>query len=178
MLLALSIAAIFIFANKSALNLLVADLSMAPIGVFFLVLAVGICRLPPPGPELYLRMRRKAAPYILVALGAISVLVAMIDVIGDFVMQRADVNGVVTRKYVVRGRRMSDKYYVEINGRRFPTTADIYDWIDPQSRIHAEVGRGSGNIFQAAKLNETFRTDKRMWPAPGAPYVAPGSSFN
>jgi len=39
---------------------------------------------------------------------------------------------------------------MEIEGRRFPTTADIYAQVQPLSRVHATVGRGSGSIFTAA----------------------------
>ena len=67
---------------------------------------------------------------------------------GDFIMERSEVAGVVTNKYV-RNNRYGKYYYVEIEGRRFPTTADIYAQIQPLSHVHATVGHGTGNIFTA-----------------------------
>jgi hypothetical protein len=70
---------------------------------------------------------------------------------GDFIMQRREIAGVVTKKYI-RSRRYGSLYSVEIKGRRFPTTADIYAQIQPLSRVHAAVGRGTGNVFSATTL--------------------------
>jgi len=70
---------------------------------------------------------------------------------GDFIMQRREIAGVVTKIYV-RSERYGRRYYVEIEGRRFPTTADIYAQVQPLSRVHAAVGRGSGNIFSTTTL--------------------------
>jgi hypothetical protein len=69
---------------------------------------------------------------------------------GDFLLDRIEVAGTVTKKYV-RSDRYGRQYYVEIEGRRFPTTADIYAEAQPMTDTHASVGRGTGNIFTMTK---------------------------
>lgn len=70
---------------------------------------------------------------------------------GDFLMERREVAGVVTKKYVSSDYRFGNTYYVEIEGRRFPTTADIYAEVQPMTDTHATIGRGTGNIFKMTK---------------------------
>jgi hypothetical protein len=77
-----------------------------------------------------------------ISLGANGVL----SLSGDFIMQRDETTGTVTKKYI-RNDRFGRYYYVEIDGRRFPTTADVYAQIQPLSHVHATVGRGTGNIL-------------------------------
>jgi len=49
------------------------------------------------------------------------------------------------------GRR-SNFYDVFIDGKRYSTTADIFEKIQPNTRIRAEIGAGSGYIFQVHRL--------------------------
>ena len=64
----------------------------------------------------------------------------------DFVTARREVIGNVTNKYI-RHSRYRASYYVDIEGRRFPTTFDVYDKVSPSTYVHAMVGRRTGNIF-------------------------------
>jgi hypothetical protein len=69
---------------------------------------------------------------------------------GDYLLDRREAAGRVTKKYVrhvLRPNSLTDYYYVEIDGHRFLTTADIYAQIEPATEIHAMVGRGTGKIF-------------------------------
>jgi hypothetical protein len=140
---------IFTYRYQSGLNLLVQDLTLIPGGfcacwggIYLWRNAEKLVRTNPtvvyPKPSAVVGLFMGVG---LAAYGAVSFR-------GDFIVERSEVAGVVTKKYV-RHSRYGNYYYVEIEGRRFPTTADIYDQIQPLSRVHAMVGHGTGNIFTA-----------------------------
>ena len=92
--------------------------------------------------------QKRIAAIACVALGTVAIFIGTFNTLGDFMRERAEINGVVTGKHISHGFRHTTKYYVDIDGRRFAATADIFDQIDPRSRVRVLVGRASGTIFE------------------------------
>jgi hypothetical protein len=92
-------------------------------------------------------LNSKVSAIVCVTMGIALTTYGTVSLSGDFLMERREVAGVVTKKYVRNDYRFGNTYYVEIEGRQFPATADMYTQIQPLSHVHATVGRGTGNIF-------------------------------
>jgi hypothetical protein len=144
--------AIFACRYQSGVNLLVQDLVVVLGGCCGCVAAVYLWRNPDKftlGKATVRRPKFWAAMIFIAGTGFAAY--GTVSLGGDFIMQRREIAGVVTKKYV-RSERYGRRYFVEIEGRRFPTTADIYAQVQPLSHVHAAVGRGSGNIFSTTTL--------------------------
>jgi hypothetical protein len=141
---------VLMFDNRyqSGLNLFVQDLTLIP----------GGCLVCWGGTYLWrnadildrkssLILNSKVSAIVCVTMGVALTTYGTVSLSGDFLMERREVAGVVTKKYVRNDYRFGNTYYVEIEGRQFPATANIYTQIQPLSHVHATVGRGTGNIF-------------------------------
>ena len=129
---------IFAYGNATAGNLLAKDLIFVLIGV-----AVFLLR----------RFSQKVSKArALGFVGVCIILVGAYQVGGDFVLKRAEISGTVTYKHRVHHVRSPDGYNVTINGRSFPTTADIYNRVKTASHVRAAIGHASGTIFEIKQL--------------------------
>jgi hypothetical protein len=144
------IIAILMYGEATETNVFVEDVTYIPGGFALLLFAPYVWRraaalatYTSSSPA-----RKKAAAVACVIFGIGAIFIGTFNTLGDFVRDRIEVSGVVTGKHVTRGFRKSPKYYVEINGRSFPTTADLFDHIDGQRRVRAMIGRASGTIFE------------------------------
>jgi hypothetical protein len=129
---------VFLYGKSTTANLLVENLTFILVGLA-LSLLLPLCKQ---------NSSARAAGLF----GAGMMLLGTYNVSGDFIRDRAETSGIVTRKYVTHGYRGSINYHVVINDRSFPTTADLYDRINPASRIKVLTGRASGTIFDATAL--------------------------
>jgi hypothetical protein len=143
--------AIFACRYQSGLNLFAQDL-MIVLGSFCgCVAGIYFWRNPEKLARSSMVKRPRFWAAMIFAIGVCFAGYGAVSLGGDFIMQRSEIAGVVTKKYV-QNRRYGTLYYVEIGGRSFSTTADIYAQVQPLSRVHAAVGRGTGNIFSATTL--------------------------
>jgi len=129
---------IFAFAKVTEANVLAADVMFMASGIALLWLV---------------RFMKTASTGR--AVGILGIALAMLgtyNVSGDFLRDRIEISGAVTGKYILRGYQGSMDYHVVINGRSFPTTLELYDRIDPESRVKARLGQASGTIFEVRKL--------------------------
>jgi hypothetical protein len=74
--------------------------------------------------------------------------------VGDFVLPRANIDGIVTGfAYETQvpncHRSCVYDYYLKIDGRRYLTTYEIFDRFWDGRRLQGTVGRGSGRILSA-----------------------------
>jgi len=144
------IVAILMYGEATQANVFVEDVTYIPGGFALLLFAPYVWRkaatLATQTSSTPTRKRIASVACVIFGIGAI--FIGTFNTLGDFVRDRVEINGVVTGKHVSRGFRKSTKYYVEINGRSFRTTADLFDQIDPQSRVHAMIGRATRTIFE------------------------------
>jgi hypothetical protein len=160
------ILAIFVYSKATEANLLVEDLTFVPAGLTFFLLSLFIRRNAAnvtAGPNIAATKKQTSAR-ICNLIGGGMIFIGAYNVIGDFLRDRAEIDGVVARKYVTHGYRGSVDYHVEINGRSFPTTADVYERVDALNRVHATIGRASGTIFQATTVGVAPTADSVTGP--------------
>ena len=139
----------FVYRHQSGLNLLVQNLTLIPGGFYVCWGGIYLWRnadkLVRTNPAVGYP---KLSAVVGLVMGIGLAVYGAVSFRGDFIVERSEVAGVVTNKYV-RHARYGKYYYVEIEGRRFSTTADVYAQIQPLSRVHATIGHGTGNIFTA-----------------------------
>ena len=147
---AVPIFAILAYGEATPENMFVADVTYIPGGFALLLFApflwkrastLAVYTSSSPG-------QKRIAAIACVAFGIVAIFIGTFNTLGDFMRERVEVSGVVTGKHISRGFRHTAKYYVDIDGRRFATTADIFDQIDPKSRVRVMVGHASGTIFE------------------------------
>lgn len=139
-----------IFNNQSAIALFVADIFFILVGFGFLFLVVISARST---------TRATGALKVLgliffFCLGLASVLYFGWFFVGDFFLPRREIVGAIDMLDISSGRR-SQYYHVYVDGKRYSTTADVYETLELNTRIRAEVGGGSGTIFKAERLSDT-----------------------
>jgi len=142
--------AILAYGEATPENLFIEDVTYIPGGFALLVFAPYIWRRA-PALAAYTSstpMQKRIAAVACVAFGIVAIFIGTFNTLGDFMRERAEVSGMVTGKHVAHGFRHTAKYYVDIDGRRFAATADIFDQIDPRSRVRVMVGHASGTIFE------------------------------
>ena len=165
---------ISVYCNETGANLFAEDLLTIPLGCFIGLASLSTWRKTGPfewgNSEV---LKRKLVAGIAAPLGAVFILFGASAIVGDFMLERREVVGVVTDKFVQHSRRASDRYYFAINGRKFPTTSELYGQINPASRVQASVGRVSGTIFGVATLAGAPRTDRLT----GSAWAAKPSNF-
>jgi hypothetical protein len=88
------------------------------------------------------------------AIGAMMLTYGCWYLVGDFLLRRTQVDGLVAR--VDQGRssyRSGDwRYFVEVGARRFETTKEVYQSVEPGQRVRADVGKGSGKILAVERI--------------------------
>jgi lysylphosphatidylglycerol synthetase-like protein (DUF2156 family) len=87
--------------------------------------------------------------------GAVTLTYGCWNLVGDFLLRRTQVEGVVS--HVEQGRspswnRSAWRYHIELSGRRFETTKVLFERVERGQRIRADVGKGSGMILAAEQL--------------------------
>ncbi len=144
------ILAILAYGESTRENLFVEDVTYIPGGFALLLFAPYVWRrastlaaYTSSSPA-----QKRIAAGACVVFGIVAIFIGTFNTLGDFVRDRVEVSGVVTGKHVAHGFRRAAKYYVDINGHSFAATADVFEQIDPQSRVRAMVGRASGTIFE------------------------------
>ena len=142
--------AILVYGEATQENLFVADVTYIPGGFALLLFAPYVWKrasmlatYTSSSPT-----QKRIAAVACVAFGIVAIFIGTFNTLGDFVRERVAISGTVTGKHMSYGYRQGAKYYVEIDGRWFPTTADIFNQIDPRSRVRVMVGRASGTIFE------------------------------
>lgn len=84
----------------------------------------------------------------LVLLGILLVALGSITAINDIARPRRVVEGHVDRTGT-SSRRSSSEYFVVIDGKRFRSTFEAFEHIQPNRRVRVEIGAGSGVILAA-----------------------------
>jgi hypothetical protein len=74
------------------------------------------------------------------------------NLIGDFLVPRAIVDGRVTNKRSNPSARSIPRYQLAIGGRYFPTVRTIYDEIQPGMLVRGHIGRGSSTLLYAEEI--------------------------
>jgi len=94
------------------------------------------------------KMRLLLMSTLLALLGISSFAYGVRNLIGDYLLARQYVEGVIQETRSSFSRRGGIGFHLHINGQHYLTTADVFERARTGDHVRAEVGAGSGMIYR------------------------------
>ena len=113
-------------------------------GVFFLWSIYRLLRFNPRGLP---RWQRTIGAIFGLGMGLGVIYWGASTMIGDYALDREQLDGVITRAGTYKAKHRPRDYWVEIDGRRVYVLEQIHRTLRAGQRVRAEIGKGSNTAF-------------------------------